>query len=191
MAARLRWAAEELTKAECVDGWDSVDAHALRSIRRHTADTRLFMVIAEQLGVRIAAPFFDNQVVAACLSVPAVDRVSVERTKPLLKDALAAELPGELYERRTKGDYSACEYHGIRRNAVALRALLRESYLGDLGVLRPTPVLAELDRAINGEHAAMAGICEVVSTEVWLRKLETIPTGASPAEPTLTLEADR
>lgn len=188
VAIRLRQAAEGLTTTETDDGWDGTDAHALRSIRRHTAETRLFMAIAEQLGVRPAAPFFDNQVVAACLSVPAVERVSVTRTKPLLKAALTDDLPGELYERRTKGDYSACEYHGVRRNAAGLRALLKESYLGELGVLRPSLVLAELDRAVNGEHAAMAGICEVVSAEVWLRKLETGPGEVRPAGCSLTLE---
>ncbi|MEV6818347.1 albusnodin/ikarugamycin family macrolactam cyclase [Nocardiopsis dassonvillei] len=173
VAGRLRQAVRDVNVLE------GVEAHTLRTIRQHTFDTRLFVSIAEHIGVEVALPFFDNQVVAACLSVPAVDRVSVIQTKPLLKAALSEVVPSELYARRTKGDYGACEYHGVRRNATELRALLRESRLGDLGIIRPHLVLAELERAIGGEHAAMAGINQVIAAEVWLRKLEHLPAPAS------------
>lgn len=183
VAARLRHVAGNL------DDTDGDDAHTLRMIRRHTADTRLFVDIAARLGVRVSAPFFDNQVVAACLAVPSAERVSVFQAKPLLKAAFAAHLPAEVYERRTKGDYGTCEYHGIRRNAARLRNLLGESRLADLGILQPSLVLAELERAISGGYAAMAGIVDVVSAEVWLRKLEDGP--ALPSEHALVLTGDR
>ncbi|WP_223830466.1 albusnodin/ikarugamycin family macrolactam cyclase [Nocardiopsis quinghaiensis] len=183
VASRLRRAAED------AHGSEGVDAHALRVIRRHASDTRLFVDIAAHLGVRMAVPFFDNQVVAACLAVPSVERVSVLRAKPLLKAAFSGDLPAELYARRTKGDYGACEYHGIRRNAARLRHLLGESRLADLGVLQPRLALAELDRAIGGGYAAMAGICDVVAAEVWLRGLEHGP--ALLPESTLTPQGDR
>lgn len=183
VASRLRHAAENTHGAE------GVNAHALRVIRRHAFDTRLFVDIAARLGVRVAVPFFDNQVVAACLAVPATDRASAFRAKPLLGEAFSGRLPGELYERRTKGDYGACEYHGVRRNAVRLRDLIRESRLADLGILQPHLVLAELDRAIGGGYTAMSGISDIVAAEVWLRKLEC--GWAAPREPALLMEGDR
>lgn len=183
VASRLRCVAATTHAAE------GVNTHALRVIRRHAFDTRLFIDIAARLGVRVAAPFFDNQVVAACLAVPAVDRASVFQVKPLLREAFSGRFPTEMYERRTKGDYGACEYYGVRRNAVRLRKLIRESRLADLGLLRPGPVLAELDRAIGGGYTAMSGICDVVSAEVWLRKLEH--GSAVPRESALLMGGDR
>ncbi|GAA1456359.1 lasso peptide isopeptide bond-forming cyclase [Nocardiopsis exhalans] len=183
VAERLRHAAES------VDDAHGVDAHALRMLRRHAADTRLFADIAAHSDVRVAAPFFDNQVVAACLSVPAVERASVFQAKPLLKAAFAEHLLAELYERRTKGDYGACEYHGVRRNAARLRSLVEDSRLADLGILEPHLIKAELERAISGGYAAMAAIAEVVSAEVWLRGLDRAL--ALPAERSVVLEGER
>lgn len=169
VAERLRRAAETVT------GIEGADAHTLRTIHRHTAASRSFIDIAEHLGVQIAMPFFDNQVVAACLSVPATQRASVDRVKPLLGAAMTGLLPPELFERRTKGDYSASEYHGIRRNAAALRSLLRDSRLGDLGIIDPSSVLRELEAAASGAYAAMASLGEVFAFEVWLRGLDHQP----------------
>nr|WP_046471145.1 albusnodin/ikarugamycin family macrolactam cyclase [Allosalinactinospora lopnorensis] len=165
-AGLLRQTAEGATAA------DGADAHTLRTIRWHAAATRSFMAIAEHLDVRVSAPFFDHQVLDACLSLPAADRVSADRAKPLLGAAMVGLLPNELFTRRTKGDYSACEYHGARRNAAVLRALLHESRLDDLGIIRPDLVLRELDTAVGGGRAAMAGLGEVLSAEVWLRRLD-------------------
>ena len=183
------WRSGFVRRRRVVDDSHGVDAHTLRMLRRHAVDTRLFVDIATHLGVRVAAPFFDNQVVAACLSVPAVERVSVSQVKPLLRAAFAEDLPAELYDRRTKGDYGACEYHGVRRNAMRLRRLIENSHLADLGILQPHLVMAELERAIGGEYVAMAGIAEVVSAEVWLRKLEHAP--ALPSEHAPILEGER
>nr|WP_246421992.1 albusnodin/ikarugamycin family macrolactam cyclase [Nocardiopsis mwathae] len=168
--------------AEAPPVTSEVDAHGWRMLWRHGAATRAFVDVADRLGVRIAAPFFDNQVIDACYAVAPADRVSVYQAKPLLRSALAETLPPELFARRTKGDYGSCEYHGVRRNSAYLRSLLRESRLGDLGVIRPGAVLCELDRAINGGPAAMAALGDVVAAEIWLRGLEEhVPAGARSA----------
>ncbi|GAA3735238.1 asparagine synthase (glutamine-hydrolyzing) [Spinactinospora alkalitolerans] len=176
-----RGAAADLLLGAAKDSTDAdgADAHAMRAVRRHAFMTRSFVQIAEDLGVQVAAPFFDHQVIAACMRLPTAERVSVDRAKPLLASAMEGLLPAELFDRRTKGDYTACEYHGVRRNAAALRALLHESRLGDLGIIRPDLVLRELETAVDGGHAAMAGLEEVFATEVWLRNLDDPPIPAT------------
>ncbi|WP_306368996.1 asparagine synthase-related protein [Nocardiopsis sp. CC223A] len=166
-AERLRQAAVSAHKEN-----DGADAHALRAVRWHAATSRSFLQVAHACGVRVALPFFDHQVLAACLSVPARHRVSTVRAKPLLAQAWRAAFPGERFERSTKGDYGACEYHGVRRNANRLRALFRESRLGDLGVIRPALVLAALDAAVEGRRVAMGALADAVAAEVWLRGLD-------------------
>lgn len=152
---------------------DGADAHTLRLIRWHGNATRSFLHVADHLGVPVAVPFFDSDVLAACLAVPATLRASVRQTKPILADAFADRLPPELFARRTKGDYSSCEYHGLRANAAPARALLTDSRLADLGVIEPSAVRADLDTAISGARAPMGALSQVLATEVWLRALET------------------
>lgn len=54
-----------------------------------------------------------------------------------MSDAVSDLMPAGLLSRRTKGDYTACEYHGLRANAHTLRALLAVPMLADLGILDP------------------------------------------------------
>ncbi|MFY7065206.1 asparagine synthase-related protein [Nocardiopsis changdeensis] len=171
-AERLRQAAASVQEED-----DGTDAHALRAVRWHAAISRPFLQVAHAHGVRVALPFFDHQVLAACLSVPARHRVSTAQVKPLLAQAWRTTFPTVRFERSTKGDYGACEYHGVRRNADRLRSLFRESRLGDLGVIRPDLVLAVLDAAVEGRRVAMGALADAVAAEVWLRGLDrcTVP----------------
>ncbi len=96
---------------------DSADAVAARTVRWHGAATRGFTQITRALGVPVAAPFLDGPVIDACLAAPATERTTVDQAKPLLNAALGDLMPPGLLARRTKGDYSSCEYHGLRVNA--------------------------------------------------------------------------
>ncbi|WP_433701335.1 albusnodin/ikarugamycin family macrolactam cyclase [Nocardiopsis sp. CA-288880] len=165
--------AEALRAGRPGDDQDGADAHTLRLIRWHGSVTRSFLHVADHLGVPIAAPFFDSDVLAACLSVPAWQRATVHQAKPLLRQAFTGRLPNDLFIRRTKGDYSACEYHGLRANAGAVRALLTDSRLADLDIIDAAAVRADLDAAISGARAPMGALSQVLATEVWLRQLET------------------
>lgn len=181
LSKSARWAtpaaraqvAEALRTYRTKDSRDGADDHTLRLIQWHGAATRSFLHVADHLRVRIAIPFFDSDVLAACLAVPASHRASARQTKPILGQAFADRLPTDLFARRTKGDYSACEYHGLRANAGEVRALLTDSRLADLDVIDPTAVRADLDAAISGARAPMGALSQVLATEVWLRRLET------------------
>lgn len=168
LAERLRGLATSLGPQH-----EGADAHAWRVIHRHSDATRSFIALAGQLGVSVRVPFFDNSVVAACMSVTARERATALEAKPLLRAAGSDVMPGELYARRTKGDYGGCEYQGLRRNAARVRDLLREARLFDLRIVRPDPVIRALDSAIGGGTAPMAALHGVLAVETWLRAQDT------------------
>jgi asparagine synthase (glutamine-hydrolysing) len=153
---------------------DGADAVALRALLWHGSATRGFTQIARALGVPVATPFLDNQVIDACLAVPVVERTTVTQAKPLLAAALGDRVPAGLLARRTKGDYSACEYHGLRANAEELRALLAQPLLAELGVLVPDGPREALRLGLAGMSVSMGSLGVVLATETWLRALSTL-----------------
>jgi asparagine synthase (glutamine-hydrolysing) len=155
---------------------DSADAVALRAVHAHGAATRGFLHIARTLGVRVAVPFFDARVVTACTAVPAVERTTVDRAKPLLAAALGDHVPPGLLARRTKGDYSACEYHGLRANADRLTAMLGEPLLADLAIVDPEGPREALRLGIAGAPTPMGALGAVLAVETWLRSLAALDT---------------
>jgi asparagine synthase (glutamine-hydrolysing) len=157
---------------------DSADAVAARTVRWHGAATRGFTQITRALGITVATPFLDGPVIDACLAVPATERTTVNHAKPLLNAALGDLMPPGLLARRTKGDYSSCEYHGLRTNAPTLRELLAAPLLAELGVLNPDGPRDALRLGLTGTPAPVGALGAVLATETWLRALDTLnPTG--------------
>ncbi|WP_165977071.1 asparagine synthase-related protein [Nonomuraea diastatica] len=138
---------------------------------RHSADAQRHLreLGAARTGVRVHAPFLDDQVVRACLAVPAPERADPAAAKPLLAEAMRGLVPGDIFSRRTKGDYSAEEYHGARASAGRLHRLIDESRLAALGVVEPGPVRAGLDRVLVGAPAPLGAMSQFMATERWLR----------------------
>jgi asparagine synthase (glutamine-hydrolysing) len=157
---------------------DSADGACLRALRWHGTATRSFGQITRTLGLTVATPYFDHQVIDACLPVPAVDRTTVNQAKPLLAAAVGDLLPPGLLSRRTKGDYTACEYYGLRTNVAQLRALLAAPRLADLDILTPTGPRDALRCGVAGMPTPIGALGAVLATESWLRALDSIdPTG--------------
>lgn len=171
VACRLRVLADTPTTTRP----DTATAAAWRAVRWHGAATRDYLTLAHRHGVAVDTPFLDNQVVRACLAVPPAERTTVTRVKPLLTTALADLLPRVLRDRRTKGNYTACEFHGIRANAPHLRRLLDRPLLAELNVLAPDGPRSALAAAIAGARAPLAALGAALAAEVWLRGLGELP----------------
>jgi asparagine synthase (glutamine-hydrolysing) len=172
---RSRQLVAERLRADDLDGsdlslGDSIAA-TWRSVRWHGGLTREFGQVARAAGVAVQTPFLDNQVVRACLAVPPAGRISPGRPKPLLAAAVGDLLPSGLVQRRTKGDYTASEYHGLRANAAVIRELLRRPLLAELDLLAADGPRAALEAAVAGRRAPLAALSSVIATEVWLRRL--------------------
>ncbi|MEU0844927.1 albusnodin/ikarugamycin family macrolactam cyclase [Streptomyces sp. NPDC005962] len=127
-------------------------------------------------GVEIAAPFLDNEVIRACLAVPADQRGAPDRYKPLLSEAFAHTdvLPDFVLSRTTKGGFNALAYAGLTEHAPVLAHLLGpSSRLAAAGLITQAPVTGMLRRAAAGQPTAQGALHLAVSAEVWLRQLET------------------
>lgn len=122
-------------------------------------------------GVSLHNPFLDGAVVDACLSVPAGERTSPLVPKPLLQAALARDVPPFVYARRTKGDFTADEYIGIRANAAELREIFGSSRLAELGLVRDVAVREVIDQAVAGFRFDLPSFDALIATEAWLRAL--------------------
>lgn len=145
------------------------DLAALTDVRRAGDAQRQLRQLAAPLGLALHAPFLDDAVIRAALSVPAPVRADPRAYKPLLGAALHGLVPAEVLSRRTKGDYTAEDYAGVRAALPALRALLRDSRLADLGVIEPAAVLAAVDRMAAGVAVPLGPLNTVLATESWLR----------------------
>ncbi|MDT0456960.1 albusnodin/ikarugamycin family macrolactam cyclase [Streptomyces sp. DSM 41527] len=135
------------------------------------------MALAEH-GIEVAAPFLDNEVIRACLAVPADQRGAPGRYKPLLGAAFAhtGVLPPFVLSRVTKGGFNALAYAGLRAHSSVLRDLLGpSSRLAAAGLVTEAPVAEMLQRAALGQPTALRALHLAVAAEVWLRQLETAP----------------
>ncbi|MGD9484741.1 asparagine synthase-related protein [Streptomyces sp. TRM70308] len=169
LADALRSAAADRTDApRLLSSWSD-----RQDVARVGGDTRGWGTLAEsEYGIDIAAPFLDNEVVRACLAVPADQRGAPGRYKPLLAAAFPrGVLPPFVLGRTTKGGFNALSYAGLARHAPLLTDLLGPtSHLCELGLLTSQPVAAMLQRAATGRPAAQGAVHAAVTAEVWLRQ---------------------
>lgn len=130
----------------------------------------------DDYGMEVAAPFLDNEVIRACLAVPADQRGAPGRYKPLLGEAFAHtdDLPDFVLSRATKGGFNALAYAGLTQHAAVLARLLGpSSRLSAAGLITQAPVERMLRRAAAGQPTAQGALHLAVSAEVWLRQMET------------------
>ncbi|MGX1851054.1 albusnodin/ikarugamycin family macrolactam cyclase [Streptomyces sp. NPDC055299] len=175
LATALDQAAEELTDAPArLADWS--DRQDLARVGTNTAGWRA-LALAEH-GIELAAPYLDNEVIRACLAVPADRRGEPAQYKPLLAAAFTKTgvLPDFVLARTTKGGFNALAYAGLRDHARVLKDLLGpSSRLAALGLVTERPVAAALARATAGQSTAQGALHLVVTAEVWLRQLAFAP----------------
>ena len=141
-----------------------VSAHAAGCYRQAMAE----------FGAHPVFPFFDRQVIEACLSVHPWGRSDPWEFKPLLRTAMNSLLPARLLTRTTKGSYSPDVHRGWARHRADVLSLLAEPQLADLGFV-------DADRI--GHHLAGWGasglppayVTDLVALELWTRTTQENP----------------
>lgn len=141
----------------------------LHELRTSATAQRQLAFAAAPFGIWPQAPFLDNDVVRACLLLPAHRRSEPPAFKPLLGSALAGAVPAPVLARRTKGDYSDEDYQGARLAAGTLRDIIGTSRLAALDVIDPRAVTASLERALMGLRAPFPALNRFLGVELWLR----------------------
>ncbi|MGY0459568.1 asparagine synthase-related protein [Kitasatospora sp. cg17-2] len=143
---------------------------AIRRLDQYTQDT---------LGIGYAAPYTDEAVVEAALSVRVHERVDALRYKPLLAAAMNTVVPADILARRTKGEYTADANAGLRRHRRELLDLFDTSRLADAGLIDTARLRTALRQPpTTALHAALTA---TLGCESWLRSLDRPATTTAPA----------
>ncbi|MFC7326822.1 asparagine synthase-related protein [Marinactinospora rubrisoli] len=152
----------------------------LAAVRTSGVTLRSLAVLYRAAGVSLAAPYLDDTVVHAVLAVRPEEQCTPFRYKPLLAEALRGVLPDGLLARRTKGDFSADAFAGLRYNRPDLVALTEDLRLARLGLVDPVG----LREAITGVHPSATTLSQMEATlgvEAWLRSTQVDPGRSVPA----------
>ncbi|MFJ9522948.1 asparagine synthase-related protein [Kitasatospora sp. NPDC101801] len=173
VALRLRLAARGPVPAEPPGA-----RRARCALHRHAAEYRTLLHAAEQRGQRLHAPFLDNQVVRAARMLPIETRLQPGARHALLRAVLTGaartDLPPD-WGRAARPDRQGPDRDGLRLAADGLAELFRAPLLAEAGLIDLPAVRAALAEATDPAAApppgTLAGLAELVSTELWLRRI--------------------
>ncbi|MGW1077126.1 asparagine synthase-related protein [Streptomyces sp. NPDC002537] len=165
------------------------ERRAAAALARHATDHRVFEQAAEVRSQRLHAPFLDNQVVRACRALPEALRVQPGARASVLRAVLAGSGVRELppgWGATSHASHAAAVRAGLRASVGQLLDLFDAPLLADAGLVEARVVRAALHAAADGRALPLDGLAELVSTEVWLRRLlarrGTCWTGTAPRQ---------
>ncbi|MFP8886910.1 asparagine synthase-related protein [Streptomyces mangrovi] len=150
------------------------ERRARAALARLAADHRILEQAAEVRSQRLHAPFLDNQVVRACRALPEALRVQPGARAAVLRAVLAGAGVHELppgWGTPSRTTHTAAARTGLRSRAGDLIDLFDAPLLADAGLVEARVVRKALRAAAEGEALPLDGLAELVSTEVWLRRL--------------------
>ena len=150
------------------------DFRARAALARHAADLRILEQAAEIRFQRLHLPFLDNQVVRACRALPVALRVQPGARASILRAVLegagVADLPAG-WGAGTPADGTATARSGLRAAIGELVTLFDTPLLAEAGLVEARVVRKALRAASEGEPLPLDGLADLVSLEVWLRRL--------------------
>ncbi|MGY1455553.1 asparagine synthase-related protein [Streptomyces sp. SS8] len=150
------------------------ERRARATLARLAADHRILEQAAEVRSQRLHAPFLDNQVVRACRALPEALRVQPGARAAVLRAVLAGAGVHELppgWGTPSRATHTAAARTGLRSRVGDLIDLFDAPLLADAGLVEARVVRRALRAAAEGEALPLDGLAELVSTEVWLRRL--------------------
>jgi asparagine synthase (glutamine-hydrolysing) len=157
---------------------DRAQHQLLESAVSSGATVRQLRSASSRQGVEWDAPFLDDRVLHAALSVLIQDRIAPGSYKPVLAAAMRGVVPDAILGRRSKGEYSAEAFDGLRRNRQALRGLCDDLQLERLGLVSAGALRDALTRP--GPEARDVNLLEnTLACEAWLRTVTTVPSGGT------------
>ena len=123
---------------------------------------------------RLHAPFLDNQVVRACRALPESLRVQPGARATILRTVLSASGVRDLppgWGAPSHAPSAAAARAGLRQSADPLVSLFEAPLLADAGLIEARTVRRALRAAAAGEPLPLDGLADLISTELWLRRL--------------------
>ncbi|MFR9797738.1 asparagine synthase-related protein [Streptomyces sp. MS06] len=150
------------------------DYRARAALARHAADLRVLEQAAEIRSQRLHAPFLDNQVVRACRALPETLRVQPGARADILRTVLhgagVTDLPAG-WGSPSHASRAAAAHTGLRVAAEPVAALFDTPLLAEAGLVEARVVRQALREAAAGAPVPLDGLADLVSLELWLRRL--------------------
>lgn len=150
------------------------DYRARAALARHAADLRVLEQAAEIRSQRLHAPFLDNQVVRACRALPEALRVQPGARSSILRTVLegagVTDLPPG-WGAPSHASSAAAARTGLRVAADPLQDLFATPLLADAGLVEARVIRKALRDAAAGDTLPLDGLADLVSLELWLRRL--------------------
>ncbi|MCX3062731.1 asparagine synthase-related protein [Streptomyces beihaiensis] len=147
---------------------------ARAALARHAAALRALEQAAEVRFQRLHAPFLDNQVVRACRALPETLRVRPGARAAILRTVLegagVTDLPPG-WGAPSHASSAAAARTGLRVSVNHLITLFDTPLLAQTGLVDARVVRKALRAAADGEPLPLDGLADLVSLEVWLRRL--------------------
>ncbi|MGH3312273.1 MAG: asparagine synthase-related protein, partial [Streptomyces sp.] len=150
------------------------ERRARAALARQAADHRVLEQAAEIRNQRLHAPFYDNQVVRACRDLPEALRVKPGARASILRAVLAGAGVHDLptgWGAPSHASQAASVRAGLRAAAGDLIQLFDAPLLADAGLVEARVVRKAIRAAAEGEPLPLDGLADLVSTELWLRRL--------------------
>ncbi|MFI0790616.1 asparagine synthase-related protein [Streptomyces lydicus] len=150
------------------------ERRARAALARQAADHRVLEQAAEVRNQRLHAPFLDNQVVLACRALPDTLRVQPGARAAVLRSVLAGAGVRDLppgWGATSHLTHTAAVRAGLRGAVGDLVQLFDAPLLADAGLIEARVVRKALRAAAEGAPLPLDGLAELVSTELWLRRL--------------------
>ncbi|MFJ8675593.1 asparagine synthase-related protein [Streptomyces sp. NPDC093589] len=150
------------------------ERRARAALTRQAADHRVLEQAAEVRNQRLHAPFLDNQVVLACRALPDTLRVQPGARASVLRAVLSGAGVRDLppgWGATSHATHAAAVRAGLRGAVGDLVQLFDAPLLADAGLVEARVVRKALRSAAEGAVLPLDGLAELVSTELWLRRL--------------------
>lgn len=150
------------------------DFRARAALARHAADLRILEQAAEIRFQRLHLPYLDNQVVRACRALPEALRVQPGARAAILRTVLegagVTDLPPG-WGTASQAPAVAAARTGLRLSVGDLMMIFDTPLLAEAGLVEARVVRKALRAAAEGEPLPLDGLAELVSVELWLRRL--------------------
>ncbi|MGH3856566.1 MAG: albusnodin/ikarugamycin family macrolactam cyclase [Pseudonocardiaceae bacterium] len=152
-------------------GLSAADLQVLTEIQAVGRTARADAQIAQSYGLEVHNPYCDGQVIGAALAVPAWERGSARKYKPLLVAALGQLLPQALAARVTKGVFEADHHRGLRTHLNRVLALA-DGELAARGLIDVATLRRAVSQAAAGLPTHFGFLETTLACEEWLRAVQ-------------------
>lgn len=153
--------------------WFNVPAGALPGDRERIFDLAGNQLFADAMlrtdHRRVRMPLLSQPIMEACLRVPSWLWISGGWNRAVARSAFSDQLPADILNRRSKGNFMSYTFAIYRRNKDAIRQFLLDGHLNSRGLLDPDKLNLFLDRPQTARDQSFMRVFDLCMVENWVR----------------------